>query len=90
MDSTGLRAALSAARSNAFAAQILWKEPSEAYDGSSLPFNVTIHTNYHRSDDAAPNVSSDYSFAINTDQTAIEVSINGVSKGFIHLNTTAP
>jgi len=90
MDSTALRTALATQKSEVFTAQILWKEPSETYDGSSLPFDLTIHTNLHRSDDAAPNVSSDYSFAINTDETAIEVSINGTSKGFIHLFTTAP
>ena len=90
MDSADLRTALAEVRSNVFGAQILWKEPSEAYDESSLPFNVTIHTNFHRSDDAAPVVSEDVSLVLNDDETAFEAFVNGVSKGFIHLSTTAP
>ena len=90
MDSTGLRTALASVRSDVFGAQILWKEPSEAYDGSSLPFNVTIHTNYHRSDDAAPLVSADVTLILNTDGTAFEAFVSGVSKGFIHVINVAP
>ena len=90
MDSTGLRTALASVRSDVFGAQILWKEPSEAYDGSSLPFNITIHTNYHRSDDAAPLVSADVDLVLNTDGTAFEAFVSGVSKGFIHVINVAP
>jgi hypothetical protein len=90
MDSTGLRTALASIRSDVFGAQILWKEPSEAFDGSSLPFNVTIHTNYHRSDDAAPLVSADVTLVLNTDGNAFEAFVSGVSKGFLHIINVAP
>jgi len=90
MDSADLRTALASEQSVRLGASILWKEPSEAYDGASLPFVITVHTNYHRSDDAAPVISADTSFVLNNDATAVEVFISGVSKGFLHLQTTAP
>ena len=90
MDGTALRTSLANGLKKEYGASVLWKVPADTHDSASLPFLVTGNQNYHRSDDAAPNVSSDYSFAINTDQTAIEVFINGTRKGFIHLSTIAP
>ena len=90
MDGTALRASLANGLSKQYGASVLFKEPADTYDSASLPFLVTVNQNYHRSDDAAPLVSADVTLVLNTDGTAFEAFVSGVSKGFIHVINVAP
>lgn len=89
MDSAGLRTALGSERKVSFISAVLFKQPSDAYDGSSLPFDITVHTNPHRSDDAAPLVSQEVTLVQESDGSALECFINGTSVGFLRLTSAA-
>lgn len=90
IDSDDLRTALNGLRSASFVAQVIWEQPSDDEPSASLPFDLTITQNYHRDDDAAPIITADTEFVLNDDESAAEMFVNGVSKGFVHLHTTAP
>jgi hypothetical protein len=89
MDGVALRTSLASGLNKQFGASILFKEPADAHDSASLPFAVTVNQNYHRSDDAAPIVSQDVSLVLNSEETALEIFINGVSKKFLRITNEA-
>lgn len=90
VDSAALRTALLGKKSLEFDMQIRWNQPSDAYDSACHMFHITIHNNIVRDGDSAPVITDDVDVVLNDDETAVEIFINGVSKGFAHLHTTAP
>lgn len=89
VDSAALRALLAGAPSLVVTAQAKFRVPSDDQDSSTRPFAITVHNNQNRAGITAP-PASDFSLVVNGAGTAAELFVNGASKGWLHLQTTAP
>lgn len=85
IDSDDLRAALAGVRSIKLVGQVEFTQPSDDDASSSDAFDLTVKQNYNRDTDTAPVISDDVELIINAEADAVEVKINGVSKGFLLL-----
>lgn len=66
---------------------VRWLEPDAAAWSKSEDFVVHIRNSAHQPSDESTNTSPAFTFVLNADGSAVEVKVNGVSKGFALLTS---
>lgn len=68
-------------------AQVSWTLAADTYASSSLPFPVKVVQNFNRETDTSLIITDRVALEINAELDALEVTINGTSRGFLILSS---